>query len=217
MSRHATTVMEKPRDFMPDYLSKKLRAVDAQLIRGQGIGWLFSGAISVAIPTFPPQTPRMLLHFNRDGQAFGPYPLEEAREYLKRGQILPTDQAWYEGCANWMPVVQVPGMIGGATGTLPLPPSAAPAGPVVLASYSNATTKFNKKFFQTELARFLKLNPEGQTDQLFIRVRTGEEYSLYRVSKTESDHCVVQVDVDGVRKDKRVDYFNINDIEIHQR
>jgi hypothetical protein len=209
--------MEKPRDFMPDYLSKKLRAVDAQLIRGQGIGWLFSGAISVAIPTFPPQTPRMLLHFNRDGQAFGPYPLEEAREYLKRGQILPTDQAWYEGCANWMPVVQVPGMIGGATGTPPLPPSAAPAGPVVLASFSNATTKFNKKFFQTELARFLKLNPEGQTDQLFMRVRTGEEYSLYRVAKTEGDHCVVQVDVDGVRKDKRVDYFNINDIEIHQR
>ena len=49
-----------------------------------------------------------------------------------------------------------------------------------------------------------------------MRVRTGEEYALYRVAKTE-DHCVIQVDVDGVRKDKRVDYFNINDIEIHQR
>ena len=162
----------------------------------------------------------MLLHFNRDGQAFGPYPLEEAREYLKRGQILPSDQAWYEGCPNWMPVVQVPGMIGGgATDTPPPPPppSAAPAGPVVLVSYSNATNKFNKKFFQTELARFLKLNPEGQTEQLFMRVRTGEEYALYRVAKTEGDHCVIQVDVDGVRKDKRVDYFNINDIEIHQR
>jgi hypothetical protein len=208
--------MEKTRDFMGDYLSKKPRAVDAQLIRGQRVGRLFP----FAIPTFPPQNRRMLLHFNRDGQAFGPYPLEEAREYLKRGQILPTDQAWYEGCANWMPVVQVPGMIGGgATDTPPPPPppSAAPAGPVVLASYSNATIKFNKKFFQTELARFLKLNPEGQTEQLFMRVRTGEEYALYRVAKTEGDHCVIQVDVDGVRKDKRVDYFNINDIEIHQR
>ena len=49
----------------------------------------------------------------------------------------------------------------------------------------NATIKFNKKFFQTELARFLKLNPEGQTEQLFMRVRTGEEYALYRVAKTE--------------------------------
>lgn len=216
MSRHATTVSEKARDFMADYLSKKPRSVDAQLIRGQCVGRLFP----FAIPTFPSQNPCMLLHFNRDGQAFGPYPLEEAREYLKRGQILPTDQAWYEGCANWMPVVQVPGMIGGgATDTPPppSPPSAVPAGPVVLATYSNATIKFNKKFFQTVLARFLKLNPEGQTEQLFMRVRTGEEYALYRVAKTEGDHCVIQVDVDGVRKDKRVDYFNINDIEIHQR
>tara|TARA_B100000459_G_scaffold109549_1_gene63812 strand:- start:528 stop:1133 length:606 start_codon:yes stop_codon:yes gene_type:complete len=201
---------------MANYLSKKPRSVDAQLIRGQCVGRLFP----FAIPTFPSQNPCMLLHFNRDGQAFGPYPLEEAREYLKRGQILPSDQAWYEGCPNWMPVVQVPGMIGGgATDTPPPPPppSAAPAGPVVLVSYSNATNKFNKKFFQTELARFLKLNPEGQTEQLFMRVRTGEEYALYRVAKTEGDHCVIQVDIDGVRKDKRVDYFNINDIEIHQR
>lgn len=216
MSRHVTTVNEKTRDFMANYLSKKPRSVDAQLIRGQCVGRLFP----FAIPTFPSQNPCMLLHFNRDGQAFGPYPLEEAREYLKRGQILPSDQAWYEGCPNWMPVVQVPGMIGGgATDTPPPPPppSAAPAGPVVLVSYSNATNKFNKKFFQTELARFLKLNPEGQTEQLFMRVRTGEEYALYRVAKTEGDHCVIQVDVDGVRKDKRVDYFNINDIEIHQR
>jgi len=216
MSRHVTTVNEKTRDFMANYLSKKPRSVDAQLIRGQCVGRLFP----FAIPTFPSQNPCMLLHFNRDGQAFGPYPLEEAREYLKRGQILPSDQAWYEGCPNWMPVVQVPGMIGGgATDTPPPPPppSAAPAGPVVLVSYSNATNKFNKKFFQTELARFLKLNPEGQTEQLFMRVRTGEEYALYRVAKTEGDHCVIQVDIDGVRKDKRVDYFNINDIEIHHR
>ena len=50
-----------------------------------------------------------------------------------------------------------------------------------------------------------------------MRVLPGEAYAHYRVAKTEGDHCVIQVDVDGVRKDKRVDYFNINDIEIHQR
>ena len=54
----------------------------------------------------------MLLHFTRDGQAFGPYPIEEARDYLKRGQILPTDQAWYEGAPGWMNVIDVPGVIG---------------------------------------------------------------------------------------------------------
>ena len=53
----------------------------------------------------------MLLHFTRAGEAFGPYPLEEAREYLKKGQILPTDQAWYEGAPGWMNVTEVPGVI----------------------------------------------------------------------------------------------------------
>ena len=69
----------------------------------------------------------MLLHFTRDGEAFGPYPIEEAREYLKRGQILPTDLAWFEGCAGWMPAIQVPGMIGVPGGTSPPPPPAAPS------------------------------------------------------------------------------------------
>ena len=68
----------------------------------------------------------MLLHFTRDGQAFGPYPIEEAREYLKRGEILPTDQAWYEGCANWMPVMEVPGMIGAPGTDSPPPPPPPP-------------------------------------------------------------------------------------------
>ena len=162
----------------------------------------------------------MLLHFTRDGEAFGPYPIEEAREYLKRGQILPTDLAWFEGCVDWMPAIQVPGMIGAPRGASPPPPPPSPSTavtPVILATYNNSNTKFNKKFMETELGRFLKLNPEGQTEQLFMRVRTGEEYLLYRVSKTEGDHCVVQVDIDGVRKDKRVDYFNITGIEVRQR
>ncbi len=56
----------------------------------------------------------MLLHFTRAGEAIGPYSLEEAREYLKKGQILPTDQAWYEGAPGWMNVTEVPGVIGTA-------------------------------------------------------------------------------------------------------
>jgi hypothetical protein len=165
----------------------------------------------------------MLLHFTRDGQAFGPYPIEEAREYLKRGQILPTDQAWYEGCADWMSVTQVPGMIGAPGGDAPPPPpppppppSAAPAAPVVLATYNSTNMKFNRKFIENELGRFLKLNPDGFTEQLFMRTRNGD-FLLYRIAKTEGDHCILQVDVDGVRKDKRMDYFNIIEIEVRQR
>ena len=158
----------------------------------------------------------MLLHFTRDGQAFGPYPIEEARDYLKRGQILPTDQVWYEGCADWMPVTQVPGMIGTHEGGAPPPPSSVAAASVVLATYTSAKIKFNKKFMETELGRFLKLNPDGNPEQLFMRTRNGN-FLLYRIAKAEGDHCVLQVDADGVRKDKRMDYFNINEIEVRQR
>ena len=161
----------------------------------------------------------MLLHFDRDGEAFGPYPLEQAREYLKRGEILPTDQAWFEGAADWMPVIQVPGMIGTTAGApLPPPPAAPPPPPAptqvnVVAHYTSTTTKFNKRFFESEIGRFLKVNPEGNPEHLFMRTRNGD-FTLYRVAKVQPDHCIISVDLDGVRKDKRIDYFNINEIEI---
>ena len=155
----------------------------------------------------------MLLHFDRDGEAFGPYPLEEAREYLKRGEILPTDQAWFEGAADWMPVMEVPGMIGTTAGP---PPPPATAQVTVVAHYTSTTTKFNKRFFESEIGRFLKLNPEDNPEQLFMRTRNGD-FALYRVAKAELDHCIISVDLDGVRKDKRIDYFNINEIEVQGR
>ena len=154
----------------------------------------------------------MLLHFDRDGDPFGPYPLEEAREYLKRGEILPTDQAWFEGAADWMPVMEVPGMIGTTAG----PPPPPPAQVTVLAHYTSATTKFNKRFFESEIGRFLKLNPEDNPEQLFMRTRNGD-FALYRVAKAALDHCIISVDLDGVRKDKRIDYFNINEVEVQGR
>ena len=46
-----------------------------------------------------------------------------------------------------------------------------------------------------------------------MRTRNGD-FSLYRVAKAEQDHCIISVDLDGVRKDKRIDYFNINEIEV---
>ena len=159
----------------------------------------------------------VLLHFDRDGEAFGPYPLAEAREYLKRGEILPTDHAWFEGAADWMPVLQVPGMIGTTSGeTAPPPPPPPTAQTTVVAQYTSATTKFNRRFFETELGRFLKLNPEDNPEQLFMRTRNGD-FTLHRVAKAAPDHCIIAVNLDGVRKDKRIDYFNINEIEIRSR
>ena len=61
-----------------------------------------------------------------------------------------------------------------------------------------------------------EINPDGNPEQLFMRTRNGD-FLLYRIAKAEGDHCVLQVDADGVRKDKRMDYFNINEIEVRQR
>ena len=52
----------------------------------------------------------MMIHVSRDGEQFGPYTLEDANAYLAQGLLLPTDQAWYEGAPDWMPLPQVPGI-----------------------------------------------------------------------------------------------------------
>jgi hypothetical protein len=160
----------------------------------------------------------MLLHFTRDGEAFGPYPLEEARGYLKKGQILPTDQAWYEGAPGWMNVTEVPGVIGTAApgAPPPPPPAVAPVQTEVVARYTSDTTKFNKRFFDTEIGRFQKLNPDGNPEQLFMQTREGA-FAVFRISEVKGDHCFISIDVGGARKEKRVNYFNINEIEIQRR
>ena len=56
----------------------------------------------------------VMIHVMRDGQQFGPYTIEDINAYLAQGTLLPTDQAWYEGAANWMPITEVPGVVHGA-------------------------------------------------------------------------------------------------------
>ena len=52
----------------------------------------------------------MMIHVMRDSQQFGPYTLEDLNAYLAQGSLLVTDQAWYEGLQNWIPMDQVPGV-----------------------------------------------------------------------------------------------------------
>ena len=51
----------------------------------------------------------MMIHISRDGEQFGPYSPDQVQEYLAAGQLLPTDLAWYEGAADWVPVITVAG------------------------------------------------------------------------------------------------------------
>ena len=48
---------------------------------------------------------KILIH--RSGQQYGPYSLEQAREYLAAGSLVETDLAWYDGATAWMPLGQI--------------------------------------------------------------------------------------------------------------
>lgn len=49
----------------------------------------------------------MQIIVNRDGQQYGPYPLEEVVGHLASGALLPTDWAFTEGMTDWAPLADV--------------------------------------------------------------------------------------------------------------
>jgi len=51
----------------------------------------------------------MQIHIHKDGKTFGPYPLEQVRQYLKAGNFSGNDLACHDG-ANWIKLSQVPGV-----------------------------------------------------------------------------------------------------------
>lgn len=46
------------------------------------------------------------IHIGRNGQSLGTFPEDKVRSMLLAGQLLPTDLAWTEGMANWLPLGQ---------------------------------------------------------------------------------------------------------------
>ena len=51
----------------------------------------------------------MQIHIHKDGKSYGPYPIEQVRQYLKVGNFTGNDLACYDG-ANWIKLSQVPGV-----------------------------------------------------------------------------------------------------------
>ena len=75
----------------------------------------------------------IMIHVMRDGQQFGPYTIDDINAYLAQGTLLPTDQAWYEGAANWMPITEVPGVVHDVA-PVPAAPAVAEADPMSAAN-----------------------------------------------------------------------------------
>lgn len=66
----------------------------------------------------------MQLHIAINGQRLGPMSLEEVNAQLADGRIQPEPTlAWHEGCPEWIPLCQVPGV----TCAVPTPSAAAPS------------------------------------------------------------------------------------------
>ena len=51
----------------------------------------------------------MQIHIHKDAKTFGPYPIEQVRQFLKAGNFSGNDLACHDG-ANWIKLSQVPGV-----------------------------------------------------------------------------------------------------------
>ena len=61
----------------------------------------------------------MQVHIARNGQALGPFSLEEINRQLAVGTLSPSDLAWYEGAPGWIALSTVPGVTIGGTAASP--------------------------------------------------------------------------------------------------
>jgi hypothetical protein len=59
------------------------------------------------VPTLYKNGDFMQIYIHRAGQQFGPYSVEQARDYVGTGNLLADDLAWHEGAANWAPLARV--------------------------------------------------------------------------------------------------------------
>ncbi|SVE58063.1 uncharacterized protein METZ01_LOCUS510917, partial [marine metagenome] len=64
-----------------------------------------------AAPTPPPEPSSTdEIHVSRDGQRFGPYLIQEVKDYLKAGNLRFSDLVWYDGVDGWVPLSKVSGI-----------------------------------------------------------------------------------------------------------
>lgn len=80
----------------------------------------------------------MQIHVHKDGQQFGPYTLEQLREYVQQGYFTDQDHACHDG-QNWVTIAQVPGYAGGVVDQVAQPQAAAPQAQVAAQSQAQQT------------------------------------------------------------------------------
>lgn len=71
----------------------------------------------------------MLIHIKRNAEVFGPYSIEEARDYLSSDRLSLSDFAQLPGTTEWIPLGSVPGVRSAPPPPLPTPPATPPPWP----------------------------------------------------------------------------------------
>ncbi|MCU1643194.1 MAG: hypothetical protein JWN03_3469 [Nocardia sp.] len=66
------------------------------------------GAAQQAAP--PPLPGQQVFHFDNGGQAVGPFPIEQLRQYVSAGQLTRDTNVWAEGMAGWVAASTVPAL-----------------------------------------------------------------------------------------------------------
>jgi hypothetical protein len=83
----------------------------------------------------------MKVYVSKDGQQYGPYTIEQLREYVQQGNFTTGDHACFDG-QNWVTIAQVPGFAaGGDLVTTPQYPQAVQQQP----ASADASTSLPKK------------------------------------------------------------------------
>jgi membrane protease subunit (stomatin/prohibitin family) len=83
-----------------------------------------------APPAGPPPLPQaQLFHAELNGQAAGPFTIDQLRQYVTAGQLNPNSNVWANGMPNWVAAQTVPALAPLFAPSMPppLPPPGAPA------------------------------------------------------------------------------------------
>ena len=83
------------------------------------------------------------IYLNLNGEQVGPYRIEDVQGWLHAGHVKLDDQAWYDGCGDWILIQDLPGIgkssAGHATSSDLIPPFEAYEGsdPFIFISYAH--------------------------------------------------------------------------------
>ena len=53
---------------------------------------------------------RMDIYLMLNGTQVGPYKIEDVQGWITAGYVKMDDPAWYEGCQDWITVMDIPGI-----------------------------------------------------------------------------------------------------------